>query len=157
VAALEALGREDGLGRRLFMIDVAAFEPLSPALGISPTFAAFVVGDSTQATAAALREFATSLITAGAVYVCAYGPGCTDLETAVDEAGVREEMRLGVERPVIMTTSHPSEPLSEAVEFFLRTAFPDEGYADTCRSAVAITVGDAIPASDVKSAIEQLT
>jgi hypothetical protein len=43
--------------------------------------------------------------------------------------------------PVIMTTWHDDEPSDDAIWFFLRTTFPDDGYFDTTRTALAIVVG----------------
>ena len=43
--------------------------------------------------------------------------------------------------PVIMTVWESDEPQDEAIWSLLYTTHPDDAYWDTCRSAVAITVG----------------
>ena len=40
-----------------------------------------------------------------------------------------------------MTTWHDQEPLDEALWFFLRSAFPAEHYASSCRSGVVLIIG----------------
>jgi hypothetical protein len=90
-----------------------------------------------------LLTFARSLIVQGAAYVCAWGPGCRDVEEAVDYAGVALELELDKETPVIMTTAHPDESLEEALRFLSESAVPDEAYADQCRSSIAISIGNA--------------
>lgn len=157
MTALEPLGKKDGFGRALFFLGVPNFDSLPGGLTGDARFAALVVADASGATAQELRGFGAKLLSAGAVYVCAWGTDCRSVEDAVDQEAVEEELRRGVEIPVVMTTSHVNETLDEAIEFFLKSAFPDEAYADACKTAVAIIVGNPEGAADVKSRIEMLT
>jgi hypothetical protein len=43
----------------------------------------------------------------------------------------------------VITTSHESETLEEALDFLTETARPDDVFVDTCRSAVVAVVGSA--------------
>jgi hypothetical protein len=41
-----------------------------------------------------------------------------------------------------MTTWHSKDSLDEALWFFMHNAFPDDGYVNSTRSALAISVGN---------------
>ena len=121
--------------RELHFLALPEIAPLPPALTFeSPHFAALLVTDSTRIADDALATFSTSLIRAGCSYFCAWGPGC---ERAHD---IFDLQCLDID-PVIMTTWHDDEPSDDAIWFFLRTTFPDDGYFDTTRTALAIVVG----------------
>ena len=54
--------------------------------------------------------------------------------------------------PVVMTTWHTNEPLAEVLYFALNTAWPDEGYAKGCGSALAVCLGKSEMAEEVRAA-----
>lgn len=142
VSQLARVGSRDGFGREVFVLSVSGVVSV-PLLKLpSPRFACLVACDASALSGPDLLTFGKQLLGQGAVYVCAWGPGCEDFEDAVDEAAVDADLSRETEQPVIMTTSHADETLGEALEFLFRSACPDEAYADSCRSAVAIAVGN---------------
>ena len=52
---------------------------------------------------------------------------------------------------VVMTTWHSDESLAEAFWYFLYCTYPDEAYADTCKSAIAVTVGNSSWGEEIKT------
>ena len=80
-------------------------------------------------------------LTSGAVYVVAWGPGCQVIHDICDE--LRFELDLDKEEgATIITTWHSDEPVAEAVWFFANSAFPDDAFAETCKSWLAVRVGE---------------
>jgi hypothetical protein len=132
----------DSLGRQSFVVDLPDLATL-PRLNVpSPRFACLVAFDSVSAGAAELLAFGRSLIQQGAAYVCAWGPGCTQFEDAVDQAGVELDIERGKETSVVMTTAHPDDTLEEALEFLSFSAFPADEYANECRTTLGIAIGN---------------
>jgi hypothetical protein len=145
------IGATDGLGREVFVLSLPAVTS-TPFLKLSsPQFACLVACDSTALDGPQLVALGRWLINQGASYVCAWGPGCQDMEDAVDQAAVEIEMENGAERPVVMTTSHPDDSLEEALEFLSRCAWPDEDYLSKTASTVAIAIGNAAWAQEMRS------
>jgi hypothetical protein len=56
----------------------------------------------------------------------------------------------------IMTTWHDSEPLEEAIWFFLVSAWPDDYYVHSTRAALAISVGSPEWAVAISSALQDV-
>jgi hypothetical protein len=54
----------------------------------------------------------------------------------------------------IMTTWHSSEPLREALWFFLVNSWPDEHYQDSTHTALAISVGSSEWAAEIAEALD---
>jgi len=128
------IGFDDVSARDLFCVAASTFAELPQSYSLpSKRFVALLAADTTQVDVAALSRFADSLLASGCVYFCAWGPGC---ERAHD---IFDGRCLDID-PVIMTTWHADEPLDEALYFFLRNAWPDEGYSED-GSAIAITIG----------------
>jgi hypothetical protein len=118
-------------------------EALDPLVGLpSPHFVLFFAADSRQWPHQQCIELARRFLDAGAAYVCAWGPGAAAFHTSVDEAFVNMELEKGHEIPVIMTTGHEKQTLREALWFAAQVAYPDDYYEDTCRSLVALVVGE---------------
>ena len=105
-------------------------------------FACLVACDFEAQAPAHVMSFARHLIDAGAVYVCAWGPGCIQLDDTVDYASVEKDLEDGQESPVIMTTWHDLESLDEALCFFMLSAVPADPWVETCRKALAIVRTD---------------
>jgi hypothetical protein len=53
-----------------------------------------------------------------------------------------------------MTTWHDSEPLREALWFFLVNACPDQYYQDSTRAGLAIAIGSAPWAEEIREALD---
>lgn len=84
----------------------------------------------------------------GLVYSRAWGPGSEVVEDVVDWAFV--ESTLQTDRPVVMTTSHPRESLSDAMTFFLDDAKPASSYQEECSAWLLVEVGRAGSASGAR-------
>jgi len=106
-----------------------------------PGFILFLVGDATRTQPSVLRDVADSAIRQGAIYVCAWGPGCEDVETAFDLAQVDREMERDEKSPLIVTTSHREETLAEAAWFSLFNAFPDPELDDVPECWLGVCFG----------------
>ena len=116
----------------------------------SEYFGVLLAWDSSETSEEVLLEVGKQLITQGAVYVCCWGPGCEDVHDAIDHAD-QETIRPG--DSVLMTTGHDGEPLSEALWFFLNSAFPHELYEDGCRASIAIVVNNQSWAKECAAAL----
>ena len=144
------VGFDPKTGRDLFVLTVVSPEDLPPEFrGPRPRFVCLLVWDATAATGQAVDRVAEWLLTAGAVYVCCWGPDCERVHDAVDAADIRHNPDCD---PVVMTTWHDGEPLAEAVYFALNTTRPDGRYAEGCTSAVAVCIGNPVWADAVRSA-----
>jgi len=148
--AIVPINVADSLGRAVFVLSLPSIRSAPTLKFASPHFACLVACDSTLSDGQQLLAFGRWLISQGASYVCAWGPGCGDFEAAMDQAAVEVEIEAGAERPVIMTTSHPDESLADALEFLSTVAWPDDGYAAQTGSAVAISIGNAAWATEMR-------
>jgi hypothetical protein len=107
-----------------------------------------------RASVEALSAFAEAALAQGMVYFCAWGPSCEKFEDIVDEA-VEGDGSVGgqYEGPgqsdVIMTTSHKTDTLDEALDFFMEWAIPTDGFAPDSDYWVAVTVGNSNWAASV--------
>lgn len=126
-------------GRQIVLIEAGSTEELEPwPILPSPHFVGLVVWDAPPNSDVVLR-FAQTLIEAGAVYVCTFGDGCEHVEHAVDEVIVTGE-REPDDDHVILTTSHATETLDDALWFALFTAYPGAAYEPTCRATVVVAI-----------------
>jgi hypothetical protein len=142
MATLQKLGFDEASARNLFALYLEAPESLPDELPLSsPRFVCFLVWDSRDVELVIIEEFAAKLLNAGAVYVCAWGPNCERVHHVVDKVRDGPNPPQIVDR-VVMTTWHSDEPLAEAIWFILRSANPDEGYAEGCDSTLGITIGN---------------
>ena len=127
-------------GRKWVLVRVASFDAIPRAFPLpEKTFVLLLAADGRAIPDHALREHCTSLLKAGARYVCAWGPDCSRIHDACDQAAA--ELGLNNDGAVIMTTWHEHEPLEEAVWFAANAAFADEAYAEASNALVAISIG----------------
>jgi len=112
-------------------------------------FLAFLAADATGISDESLREFARRLLAVGCVYFCAWGPDCERVHDLFDAECLHVE-------PVIMTTWHSEESLDDALWFFTFNTFPDDGYSDSCHSALAITIAQPEWADHVRRRLADL-
>jgi hypothetical protein len=93
-------------------------------------FVLFTAFDASSLTDDQLGSFATSMLEAGCAYVCAWGVDARRVEDAFDWVAVNAELagKPFVEE-VMMTTSHESESLDDALWFAVFTAWPAAGEA----------------------------
>lgn len=108
-------------GRRVYVIEAKGVEDWPAAPEWAPArfgllFAAEHIVDA--------KALASKAVEQGLALVCAWGSASPLIEEAFDEIIVRSVRGPETEHNVIWSTSHPSESLQEAIEFFLETAAP---------------------------------
>jgi hypothetical protein len=100
-------------------------------------------GDARGVFQEAIGSLAEAALADGCVYLCAWGPDCGRVEDWFDQAFVvRNIANQTPDTPVVMTTSHEGETLDVALMFLTEMAWPDDAYADTCRSALVVVVAN---------------
>ena len=133
--SLLRIGYAEVSERDLFSLALPDFQSLPDSVSLpSRHFIAFLAADSTGIDASALSEFSRRLLQAGCTYFCVWGADCERVHDIFDGECVDVE-------PVNMTTWHSKDSLDDALWFFVYSAFPDDGYGDTSRSGLAISIG----------------
>ncbi|MEW6073379.1 MAG: hypothetical protein AB1726_12410 [Planctomycetota bacterium] len=95
------------------------------------------------------------LLRAGASYFVCWGPDCERVHDIIDETLSYSGNDFGVpDESCIMTTWHDSEPLREALRFFLANCWPEEHYEDSTTVALAISVGSSAWAMKIAEALD---
>jgi hypothetical protein len=146
---MEEVGQEAASGRRLFALDAALPGDIPAMLPVpGPYFVCLLAWDARQASAAEIGAVARRLLAAGCVYAVCWGPDCERVHDAFDE----EDLGRRPNGPWAMTTWHTDEPLSEAIWFALFTAWPDDAFAEGCRSVVGVSVGSRAWATEMREA-----
>ena len=126
--------------RELFVLEVDSLAELPVSIRLaSPRFVCLLAWDAATSSDQELTQLADWLLRSGAVYVCCWGTDCERVHDAVDAEDMRRNPTCD---PVVMTTWHTSEPLSEVLWFVLNSAWPDEGYAKGCCSTLAVCIGN---------------
>jgi hypothetical protein len=82
------------------------------------------------------------------VYFCAWGSSCEKFEDIVDQTVVGDGADTAryegpTQKDMIMTTSHKTGTLDEALDFFIDWAIPTDGFAPGSHYWIAITVANA--------------
>jgi hypothetical protein len=141
--------------RRLFSVDTPSAAAL-PRLALpSDNFACLLAWDARNDSVEAVSAFVSPLLRAGASYFVCWGPDCERVHDIIDEMVSYPDNDFGVpEDSCIMTTWHASEPLSEALRFFLVNSWPDEHYQGSTRTALAIAVGSPAWAAEIVEALD---
>jgi len=146
---MEEFGRDEVTGRPLFVLGAAVPDDIPAALPVpGPYFVCLLAWDARQASAAEVRAVAERLLGAGCVYAVCWGPDCERVHDIFDEADLARRP----DGPWVMTTWHSNEPLSEAIWFALFSAWPDDAFADGCRSVVGVSVGSPAWAAELRAA-----
>jgi len=129
------IGYSEVSERELFSLALPDFQSLPDSIPLpSRHFIAFLAADSTGIDASVLSEFSHRLLRAGCIYFCVWGADCERVHDIFDGDCLDV-------KPLIMTTWHSKESLDDALWFFVYSAFPDDGYWDTSRSGLAISIG----------------
>ena len=154
---VEQVGHDRISGRDLLFLRVSEPESLSVFQAPSPHCVCLLVWESVRSSVETVSHVAEQLLGSGCVYLCAWGRGCERVHDIFDEILVGTNSG-PADASVVMTTWHADESLEEALGFFLRSAFPDERYQDSCRSGIVIVLGDADDhAATVRHALAQPT
>jgi len=138
--------------RDLFVLDIPTGDDLPTDLSLpSRHFVCLIAWDARNATNDEIAGVALGLLEQGAAYVCAWGPDCERVHDIIDEE------RAGPNPPadvsdVVMTTWHEDESLAEAIRFALVCAWPDECYAESCKSLLGVAIGSSSWAAEIRAA-----
>jgi hypothetical protein len=127
--------------RNLFSLHLGnAVELESQIILPSRCFVCFLGWDSALESADSISQVSEILLRSGCVYLCSWGRGCGRVHDIAEELSVGPNPHPET-YPGIMTTWHENDPLDDALWFFLGSTWPDDGYADDCKAAIAITIG----------------
>ena len=153
--AVTAHGFDDVMGRELFSLQLASSAELPGIIELpSRHFACLLAWDASRASTDSVSKLAERLLRSGASYFVCWGPDSERVEGIIDEITAHPEYDFGVpDDSCIMTTSHDTESLEEALWFFLTSAWPDEHYVESTRAAVAISIGSFKWAHEISAAL----
>jgi hypothetical protein len=121
-------------GKSFAVIQLPEFKwPTSVELSGS-RFRLFVAADISNVSTDLVSQFAAAALHRGMVYFCAWGRDCERFHDIVDEViaedGLGERRFVGpTANDVVMTTWHDHESLEDALEFFINSALPTQGFA----------------------------
>jgi len=96
------------------------FEFVSPFDG-APHFALLLAKEPTI-TADEQERLSQQLVESGCRYAVCAGHDCSSWDDSIDMVSVLEEVDLGFERPLVMTTWHADEALADVVAFLFEGA-----------------------------------
>ncbi len=125
----------------------------------SKHFGLLVVGDATSVADSALIQIANDAQEKGLAYLCAWGRDCRRVEDVFDCVYVERELDGKVQTSqgdTLMTTSHPDDPLSDALWFFAHCAWPTKSFAPDCKDWIVAVVADQESESYVRSNIVEI-
>ena len=115
---LEQLGHDALSDRDLYMLALDRIEELPADFRLpSKHFVCLIVGDTRHLGDGDMHRFAGTLLRAGAVYLCAWGPGSDRAQDLFDDAILMSEHEPSDEA-LIPTTAHDEE-LGEALSLLL--------------------------------------
>ena len=142
--------------RRLFSAAIASPADLPRDLGLPPgNFACLLAWDAQGAPADAVSSLIEPLLRSGASYFVCWGSDCEQVHDIIDEVVSYPGNDFGVPaNSCIMTTWHDSEPLRDALWFFLVNSWPDEYYQDSTHAALAISVASPAWAAEIAEALD---
>ncbi len=140
------VGRDSVSGRDLYVLElptprIEKFEP--PARH----FGCFLVMDGSSASDEMIRTLAQDLLAAGAAYFSAWGVQCRRVHDLIDQVRPADEPG---PNDVVMTTWHADEQLDEAIWQSIFVDMPAGRYEDGCDALVAIVVGNAAAAEQIR-------
>ena len=129
--------------RELYFLSIDRLESMPVDIEHSIAhFACLIACDARSYSTEAISQFVEKLLNLGCVYFCTWGPDCQRVHDIIDEIAAYPETTFSMpDDPVIMTSWHDDEPLAEAFYFFCNCAWPADGYEETLKSALAISVG----------------
>ncbi len=156
VLAVHDAHLRDEHGRAVFVGHCAGFDSSIQLTLPAQRFACLILSDATDLDARALSPFYRSLIRAGGVYFCAWGPDAEQLHLAADLACIEIDPDPAAEAPVILTTGH-AEPIAEAVWFLLNAAYPDSPLDEGCDISLILLVACTQPTEQLlQAALSQI-
>lgn len=152
---LREFGYDTVTDRRLFALHLAFPNEFPAQVRLPPgNFVCLLAWDARGVSVEVISTLVERLLIAGACYFVCWGPDCERVHDIVDEIDADPGSALGApDGSVIMTTWHSSEPLCEALWFFLRSAVPDDHYSASTRCAVAVSIGSEAWGAELSAAL----
>jgi hypothetical protein len=153
--AVTSHGFDDVTGRELFSLQLASSAELPARLELPPGhFACLLAWDASRASTHSVSSLVERLLRSGASYFVCWGPDSERVESIIDEITADPGNDFGVpDDSCIMTTSHDTESLEDALAFFLTSAWPEDRYVDSTRAALAISIGSSKWAQEISAAL----
>ncbi len=150
---LEQLGHDAISDRDLYMLALDRIEELPADFRLpSRHFVCLIVGDTRHLGEGDIHRFAATLLRAGAVYVCAWGPGSDRVQDLLDDAILMSDYESSGEAS-IPTTAHDEE-IGEALHFLLFCTGAAPAYEESCHAALALLIGSSEHVAVVQQALE---
>lgn len=148
-------GFDPVMERRLLSLAIPSADAL-PRLVLPPgNFACLLAWNARGVADDTVSAIVAPLLRQGASYFVCWGPDCERVHDIIDQMVSHPGNDFGVlEDSCIMTTWHASEPLSEALWFFLVDSRPDEHYQNSTHAALAIAVGSPAWAAEIVEALD---
>jgi len=103
-----------------------------------------------------LNRTARKLLSNGAVYFCAFGPDCERVHDRIDDQIRDMNLEDNDEERLILTTWHSSEPLEDALWYFLYSSSPSEAYWSQCNSWVLVSIGAHSLSAEIRAAFSNV-
>jgi hypothetical protein len=151
---IERFGTGGTFDRELLLLELTELAQLPDRLPIeSPHFVCLILCDATGITTAEIARFSESLLSQGAVYLLCWGPDCERIHDIIDETMVGGVEPIPRFSSSIITTWHARESLDDALNMFLGFSWPDDEFLATCRSSLAVSVGQPLWCSRVREAL----
>ncbi len=148
---IERIGRDESLRRDLFFLHVTDLEHLPSDISVGSRLVCLIAWDARDAAEDDLAIVAKKLVDARCAYACCWGPDCERVHDAVDLASSMTSVTEGRDA-FVTTTWHAGEPLSEAIWFVLQCTPPDDAHMADCDATLAICIGAAAWAAQIRSA-----
>ena len=140
--------------RRLFSLAIPSASALPRPTLPAGNFACLLAWDARGVSADVVSAVVEPLLWEGASYFVCWGPDCERVHDIIDEIVSSPDNDFGVpEDSCIMTTSHASGPLRDALWFFLVNSWPDEHYQDSTHAGLAISIGSSAWAAEIAEAL----
>jgi hypothetical protein len=152
------VGYDATTGRQIWMLTLDALQPAFAWDELhGQKFACLCAMDARSMSSDALSAFCSHLIRLGCAYFCVWGPDCERVHDIMDEEVVGDKPP-ATDIGCLMTTWHATEPLAEAVDFFLTCTTPDEEYAPSgCFYGLAVAVGSTAWATEIEQHLRRTT
>lgn len=148
------LGRSTAPDRDLYLARTSRLSDWPAELAEpNPHFVVFLAMDARAATEDEIAGMAQKLLAQGMAYLCAWGADSERVHDIFD--GVRDDHRPS-DGTVVMTTWHADESLGDALWFALYTTLPDDAFADSCKSMLAVVVDNDELADEIAAALSDV-
>jgi len=142
---LSTYSRQNERHKQFAVVDVPQLRWPATLQVPAKRFRLLVAADTNLLPDEVISEFAEAALSAGMVYLCAWGNGCSRFHDIVDKVLVKDD--LGERRfsgpdsdDVIMTTWHDDEPFEETLDYLACCAVPTDGFVEESNFRLVITV-----------------